>query len=376
MTFTISNIIQYILALVFFFFLYSQVVTWVIEWYASMVNARGRFLRSKLRKWLGQGRQFNWYERVMDHAAVSALNEKESKTTEAIPQDVFADVITDLLIKQAYDIEVSQNTNGEFTRIEKLPDNFHINTDDERYDLMLFGLSRIENSDFKEILDTVFRNREKTYEGIHEGIKLHFSEYVSRVIIWYKENLRTYLIGVGFALAVLGNVNTIEISKRLWNDPVLTTQISATAEKLVNSYSSYDNIPRDTLEKILRKTSLDLNLYVLNPDFIQSLDSVNNHLNTLIRNQSGNLSKELDELIKKRGTLPIGWSLISANYQNWQQFFQAVRDACSEITFFTIIYSLSGWFLSALIASIGAPFWYDVLRKVTGYRNRRPQTEN
>jgi hypothetical protein len=137
-----------------------------------------------------------------------------------------------------------------------------------------------------------------------------YESAMDRVSGWYKRSTQWILFFIGLALAVGLNVNTIAIGDYLyWNE--------GAREALVARAAAASTDPA----------------------------SVNNY---------DAAKRELDEL-----RLPIGWTAGGAPRRTHEQF-SWWGDRVAPIF---------GWLLTALAASLGAPFWFDALNKVMVIRS-------
>ena len=340
MTLGISGFLQYFLALVFFFFLYSQLVTWALEFWADRMNWRGRFLRGHLRNWLGRGRKLNWLERIMSHPMIHGLCQSDQRSTEWIPPSIFADAVIDVLVDESRDHKVIQLDDGSFKVLE--PEN-------QAEDVMAEvdrGINKIEASNFKDIL-VAARRRSSTADAFRKAVEQNFQAYMGRVNSWYKRRLRWPLFLFGLIVAVTLNVDSIKIAQYLWEDRQFTAAMAAEAERLSIAYDSADSIPREELDQRLRefieltdgRMRLPFGWVLLFPE--NELDSGDNQAASGAAVEQGQSNATV-----KKASQPVG---------------KAIWAWCMTVL---------GWIFSAIIAAIGAPFWFDVMRKVTGYRSR------
>jgi hypothetical protein len=159
----------------------------------------------------------------------------------------------------------------------------------------------------KTALEALVDRAQGDIEKIGRNIEVWFDDSMDRVSGWYKRTVRKWMMGIALALAIIFNVNSIEVAKALWQEPTMRAMVVANAERFVPSGD--DQATGQTIEE---------------------------------------LKGELDEL-----QLPIGWPV------RWNL---AVDQAGH------ILLSLVGWVLTALAVSLGAPFWFDGLGKLLSIR--------
>jgi hypothetical protein len=166
----------------------------------------------------------------------------------------------------------------------------------------------------KKVLEALVDRAQGDIEKIGRNIEVWFDDSMDRVSGWYKRTARKWMMGIAFALAVIFNVDSIEVAKGLWREPTMRAMVVANAEKFVPSGD--DQVTGQTIE---------------------------------------DLKGQLDQL-----QLPIGWPA------PWSLAFDQAGQ---------ILLSLVGWALTALAVSLGAPFWFDGLAKLLSIRAAGKQPE-
>ena len=144
--------------------------------------------------------------------------------------------------------------------------------------------------------------------ALRENIEAWFDSSMDRVSGTYKRRTKWILFGLGLALTILLNVNSITITSSLANDAALRNMIVEQADTFVN-----------------------------NPDALKANNFEEN-------------KKRLEGL-----GLPIGWS------QDFKFISPLNNDQFSWWNHF--LFHLLGWLLTAGAISFGAPFWFDLLNK-------------
>ena len=149
-----------------------------------------------------------------------------------------------------------------------------------------------------------------------ENVEKWFNDAMDRVSGWYKRKIQLITLGVAFVVSVGLNIDTFVIANSLYRDPTVRASVVAAAEQAVKQPS-----PSDSLSSL---TGM------------------------------GQFQEELEQL-----RLPMGWSDLRQKPHNpggWiAKFF--------------------GWLFTALAASLGAPFWFDVLSSFINLRSvgKRPK---
>lgn len=137
---------------------------------------------------------------------------------------------------------------------------------------------------------------------------------------WYKRMIQKIIVLVGLIIAIVFNADTIAIFERLESDPESLQQVVTLAENYLS---------KNETEQVIRTT----------PTFDQQLDEVRSLIN--------------DEIEQAKSPLGLGWE---------------------GVTFLTFtptqwIVKVLGWIVTALAISLGAPFWFDLLKKLVNIRS-------
>jgi hypothetical protein len=136
-----------------------------------------------------------------------------------------------------------------------------------------------------------------------------YDDQMDRVSGAYKRWAKRWLIIVGLSVAVLFQVDTVAVARSLYSDAPLRAAV-------VSAAGNHTLCPRD-----------------------QPLEQARECVRT-----------ELDRLALDEG-LPVGWAAdLPAGAGGW-------------------LVKLLGWLLTALAASLGAPFWFDALTRLGSLRN-------
>ena len=145
------------------------------------------------------------------------------------------------------------------------------------------------------------------------AVEQWFDTGMDRVSGWYKRWTQLWQLIIGLILAIVLNINIVAIGLALWNDIPFRTAIIAEAEKVGQSESAPGV---DTTRDLLKTTRL-----------------------------------------------PIGWPeglpFIQRPF-DWKTFDGSL---------------LAGWLLTAIGASFGAPFWFDLLNRFVKLRSGGPRPD-
>jgi hypothetical protein len=165
--------------------------------------------------------------------------------------------------------------------------------------------------DLRRSLTLLWRQATGDLDQFRTQIEAWFNDAMERVSGWYRRRTRVILVVIGLGVAVVLNVSTVTVASGLWTNATLRAAVVAQASK-AQLPPAADEPPVEAAAKAVQ----------------QGVSSV----------------AELG--------LPMGWS-------------KQARPAGSIPAWAA---ALAGWLLTAAALSLGAPFWFDLLNKVTNLR--------
>ena len=164
----------------------------------------------------------------------------------------------------------------------------------------------------QERLEPLIAGAQTDVERLRTHLEAWFDDTMARVSGWYKRKTQIILIVIGIALVPAINASTLKMADRMWKDDTVRAAVVAQAQAQATAKPSG-----------------------------QSLDEAAN---------------DVDKVVKVG--LPMGWSGV------------AVPHGASGIAL-----SVAGWILTILAISLGAPFWFDTLSRLSRLRSSgKPET--
>ena len=303
-------IIEFIIAVVFICLLISLFVSWIIDIYANQMNRKGRFLQKMLIKLIGQDDSINWAARLYRHPMIESLSYKSSRLTSYIPSKVFSNVLADLIIEEGRDYSIAQNK--ETKKVEYKEDSPEGFIPDLKK-----GIQKMPESDLKRTVKLFLEKSGDDPDKFFSGLEEWFNEYMVRVNHTYKRLLRLPLWILGIMVAVSFNIDAIRITTTLWTDTQMSSNVAAVATEFAEQHPNLDEVK---------------------------------------------LSKEFFKEYEKSLGLPIGWKY-EKEYKN-----ELKQKEESSFGWNYWLMKILGFVLTGMIASFGAPFWYDALHKIVGLK--------
>lgn len=216
---------------------------------------------------------------------------------------------------------------------------------------LLMGVGTIEIPVFREALKMVVFRANDANEAIKK-LEAWFDDGMNRATTLFREKLQQLSIIAGVALVVILNIDTLAMTRAFWIDPTLRETVAAAAEEFVQTAPAAN--PDSSVTPADPATS--------EADPAQELeDNLNDARSTV--NQLLSLS------------VPIGWSWIDADCTSDDPDQQRICESPNNLkNFFTftnpnwfslVVGKFIGLIASAIAAAQGAPFWFDMLRKLT-----------
>jgi hypothetical protein len=334
----LDAILEVAIGLVMMWLVLSVATMEIQNWLGQILNTRAKHLeRSILEMFKGeQGLVDLFY----NHPAIKELGKKDRKGNfkkpSYIPNEIFSRVAMELLMNAS-----KQSASAAPGAIS--------------FGAMSEGIQQVKdlNPELKDLMDHLFPGMEQAgavsfgIEDIQEKLKQYqenvetwFDTNMGKVSGWYKENAMTMAFIIGLVVAIVFNVDTINITQRLWREPTIRQALVAQAE-------TYE----------LEEGTVNITEV---PGYFDSL------------------------------AMPIGWVTVPADdpalcnrlLTGDGQFAIRSGSECSVLVNVPVASDYMGWaiklvgfLISAVAARQGAPFWFDLLRKLVSLRSTTQPTK-
>lgn len=352
-----SGVLDVVIGLVFIYLLYSLLTTLIQEIIATNFNFRSKILERAvfrmledenkfqsrfksvfyLFKKMGNGGRTNSTTSVFyNHPLIKFLSENEHDNKPSyIQKETFAKVIVDLLRGENIDVDADVRPLIQKSLNEKET---------------AWGRAKI-GEETLSYLRSVWIDAKGDVEQFGQKLENWFDLTMNHASEWYKRHTQVLLFFIGFAIAVIFNVDTIMIVNKLEKDPALRQQLVQQADVFAKAYPDLDKQIEKQKAEIEALTAQNTSGEEVN-DKKETLDK---YLN--IQSMRDSLLTRTDALmnidIRKSNDL-VG---IGLNSYEWPR-----SDLKSFLSGFGK--SLVGWIITALALSLGAPFWFHLLGKL------------
>jgi hypothetical protein len=322
-----SGILDLVIGLVFIYFIMSLICSAIREIFANMRDLRYRHLRDWFQNIF---KDDSFRDDIMNHHLIAGLTTRNKKPS-YIPDNIFSTVVFDLFVskwgkKEGQD-EGQNKSNGQSFDFDELK-------------------AAIENSDaLKDDLKRVlvqFAGESKNLSHFRVRVETWFNQAMTEAGGTYKQRSQWWILVVAIIATTSLNVDSVAVSKFLYENPEARAKFADLAVA-----AAQDSTYRESINLANYPTLLD--------STIGPGDSIMVNINVNVKE-----IKAYSDLLTS-SSLPIGWNdktaLTAFSKGWWTRFF--------------------GWLMTALAVSMGAPFWFDLLNKLSNLRSSsKPPTES
>ncbi|HVE81675.1 MAG TPA: hypothetical protein VND93_02460 [Myxococcales bacterium] len=268
--------------------------------------------------WADAGAAFQKVQELRKAAddATQARDDAESALKAAAPgqEDAAKKAVADAIEKQKKALEDLESA------IPKLP----LKEGVEQF------LASLPESPLRITLTSLFTRAEDHVSGALASIEKWFDDGMDQVTGWYKRRSQLTIFLIGLATAVAFDLDAITITRALATDAALRTAVVAEAQEYTKAAAAK---PQDQ-------------------DAAKAL-------------------KEAEEELKRLG-LPVGWTADELKHyglpEGWStgtaRPHKETSDKSERSLLALWILKVLGFLITALATSLGAPFWFDLLKRV------------
>jgi hypothetical protein len=325
-----------VIGLVFIYSLYSLFVTTIVEFLASLFSWRSRKLNAAIQRMLDDDTGKGYADTFYNQPLIKYLGEKNSKVKKWLkipnhPSYLQARNFSMAVIQMLH----GDKDSGEFN-IAKLRNELETGT--------------YKDTQTAKYLLSLLNNSQESLEKFKSHLESWFDDTMERTSGWYKRKATYISLAVGVIMAMLFNVDSIQIVKQLSKDPKARAQLVELASHL----SSDTTLISDSLRQKVLSTQL-VKLQSLSDTSMQILSiSRDPEKAFLPLNFYVKVEKRTTELagIKKHNCFT--WCLLQIEKFTGFLFNLWFDDFSNFI----------GCLITAVALSLGAPFWFDLLNKL------------
>jgi len=223
------------------------------------------------------------------------------------------------------------------------------------------SIANLPDSDVKKSLQALLINGSDSVEKVEAKLEGWFNDSMDRVSGWYKNRVQVWTVVIASLVTILVNADTIQIAQKLMINPALRDKIVADA-KTANASTAGQTAP--TLTEQQKDDLSSFTGWTQEFRIFHHLDAC---ADPSLRGASlaeADCRAESDQQIKANPNPKFVAAWNSDSFPGMSLF--------SGIAFpwlWTVVPThLAGWILTAIAASLGAPFWFDTLNKFMNVR--------
>jgi len=220
---------------------------------------------------------------------------------------------------------------------------------------VMAGIRQIDNPYFRNALSTILSTAE-TLDEAKLNIQQWFDNSMSRASSTFATKMKSLSIVVALVIALAANVDSLHIARTLWEDPILRQQLNAVAIQSLES-GQLEAAIEEAQQENQNAGDAEAGTDEVVEDVTQSAEAV---------------GQTLEEISSLR--LPIGWLLddvsdspegspLRSNPNNVWNYFPANNP---NGWLGLLLAKIMGIAVTVISASQGAPFWFNILNKITG----------
>ncbi len=184
-------------------------------------------------------------------------------------------------------------------------------------------IDALPDGKLKEVLGFLYRESYDDIAVFRRKVEDWFNEVMERASEWYVSSVRIWLFWVGLVVALSFNVDVIGIYTNLSANATLREYLADAATQFVEKAP-----PPQAVDSV-----------VVNPDFYAAKAQFDTLLN--------------ENIAAIRSPLGLGWDNVQWPTTEKGQWW---------------LYKIIGWVTTALAISLGAKFWFDLLRQLVNLR--------
>jgi hypothetical protein len=372
-----SAFLNVVLSMLLIYLIFSIVVSRLQEWVSQTTSDRGKHLREGIHRLIADE---TISTRVLRHPLISSLYrdpKARSKPPSYIEPTNFALALASLLVRLGNPPVVTSGTSN--TAIAKTMAAVQpLTFENLRAALENFGAQR---SPIALALLPVIDRTNGDLAASLKGIEDWFNAGMDRVSGWYKTKARRMLFLIGFALAIMVDIDSIAIFQALNRSPSEAAKLAAIAEKVNESGKLGDvdlgplktRAPTESEWKAIVSTSsetaattgvLPIGYKCLSAT--ASLTDIDAGVKTDTRKERATSDSEKPSAAKTEGAGDLSmWSACRTELSN-RLTVMAPSDWLVKIL---------GWIVTAFAGSLGASYWFAAISKVINIRSSGPRPE-
>lgn len=316
-------------------------------------------------------------EALVDILSVEAnkLYRPLQEAADSIPNSEHKSLIREMIrtLRTGFSEQTIRSLRDAFNAVEDLPSREkllegldRVETSLENLDFLgdqlvpiLEGVRKITDDSLRTALQTLL-NTAQTVEEAQEKLTHWFNDNMGRASSIFRRRIQMVSIAVALALSVILNVDTLHLSRTLWEDENLRRAVANTAVEFEQSQagiSATDDESTNNTDIIDSPDGSDVTLQDLEDD-VEDIGLTVQNLLELELPIGWEYIPVTDDMIRSSQVLGLPdptknsrniWNLIPGNSSSWLAIW---------------IQKIIGILATTIAAAQGAPFWFDLLNRI------------
>jgi hypothetical protein len=323
-----SSIIEVGIGLVLVYMVLSLLVSQINNVIKNALSVRADIYRTELERLL---RDPNVREQIMNHPAIDFENRSRDDSS---VKDISPEKLTVALV------DVLAGTSEALDLLENLTNSPMVNQ----------MLESVKSDDLRQRLDGVLATARNIADA-KDRLTQWFASGLQQAQNLYVRRMKFYSLLVGALVVIVLNVDTIYVAQSLWNDPVLRQATVDAASVAINDVN-LQAAPTDVQESVATVRATVNSLLDLRLPIGWYLDDIaTREAQAAATAATGTPAAIEVGLTNPRQDTRNLWNLLPGNNESW---------------FGLLLLKVLGLVLTTLAVMQGAPFWFDLLKRVTG----------
>jgi hypothetical protein len=320
---TSTLILNIAITLVFTYLVLGIMITGINEALFTLTRARGRYLKKALDHLFYDDEWKEIAPLIQDSPFINVLKNAKGKFPSAIPVASLTAALLSVITDGKPDMETIRKT------VE----------------------SKKRKGGLYTMLQSILCDKGLKMDELRARLDDIFGNAMQRVSAWYKRNAFLFSLGFALLVSVSLNIDTIDITTGLWQNREESEKLAAfasVASKNITENAKGEIVltqKGDTLAKIRRAESAKTGMAAGGEGLSKSASA--NNLTEITQSY---------EILADLG-IPMGWS--KRNMPSATGFWGGSLEW---------LIKAGGLLLTAVATSLGAPFWFDLLKKITGLK--------
>lgn len=320
-------ILEIAVSIIICWMLISVLCSMLQETLVQIKGERGRFLKKYILKQLyDTPNQINWGAIMYTHSSIDLLSREYNKPPSEITPKIFSETLIET-IASSHMVQSMKN--------EKLQSNIYKT---QLLNDFSFAVEVLLPSDVISFLKSALTkakikangDEEKLYNELVNEISDWYEQLCGMTSIWYKKATKTRLFFLGLAVSIAFNIDSIALFEYFKSNP-------QARQGVIEYYAENEAYYEDLIKKYSTQVTV-------------SPSEENNRKLDSLKSELKDFYLRHDQIADKY-EIPVGWNLSDTP--------DAATNQEKERN---ILLMFAGYLITAIAASMGAPFWFAILK--------------